>query len=162
MIERLEKSIKSGLRGKHIYLDPLKAVAGLTPEKARTIPENGHHSCWHQLHHIVFWQELMLGALRKESVDWPKNNELSWPTADQLAKDEDWDSLVEKFEKGLAEADSLTGTIESGDDLPAWPKVPSFAGYLIILQHNAFHTGEIVATRQALGFWPPPEYKATF
>jgi len=162
MIERLEKSIKSGLRGKHTHLDPLKAVAGLTPDDARRIPDNGHHSCWHYLYHIVFWQDLMLGALRKESVDWPKSNEPSWPSEEQLVNDDDWDSLVEKFEKGLVEADSLTGSIESLEDLPAWPKVPPFAGYLVLVQHNAFHIGELVATRQALGLWPPPDYKATF
>ena len=69
MIERLEKSIKMGLRGKHIHIDPVKAVQGLTAETARMIPEKGNYSCWHYLYHIVFWQDLMLGALRKESVN---------------------------------------------------------------------------------------------
>ena len=162
MIERLEKSIKMGIRGKHTHIDPLKAVQGLTAEAARKIPDNGHHSCWHNLYHIVFWQDLMLGALRKESVDWPKNNELSWPKAEQMKNDENWDALVKKFEKGLAEADSLTSSIDSVDDLPAWPKVPPFAAYFVFVQHNSFHIGELVATRQALGLWPPPDYKPTF
>jgi hypothetical protein len=162
MIERLEKSLKNGLRGRHTHLDPLKAVQGLTAETARIIPEKGEHSCWHQLYHVVFWQHLMLGALRKESVDWPKNNATSWPTDEQLKKDADWDALVEKFEIGLIEADSMTKSIDSMDDLPAWPKVPPFAAYLVLIQHNAFHIGELTATRQALGLWPPPDYKATF
>ena len=162
MIERLEKSIKSGLRGRHIHIDPLKAVQGLTAESARTIPEKGRYSCWHYLYHIVFWQDLMLGALRQESVDWPKTNEPSWPKDELLKNDEDWIVLIEKFEKGLAEADSLTTNLDSMDDLPAWPKVPPFAGYLVLVQHNAYHIGQIIATRQALGLWPPPDYKPTF
>ena len=162
MIERLEKSIKNGLRGKFTHMDPLKALGGLTADKARMVPSKGEHSCWHILHHIVFWQDLMLSALRKESVDWPKNNETSWPTDEQLKKDEDWAALVEKFEKGLDEADGMTKNIESMEDLPAWPKVPPFAAFLVFVQHNAFHVGEIVATRQALGNWPPPDYKPTF
>ncbi|TFG28915.1 DinB family protein [Candidatus Thorarchaeota archaeon] len=162
MKERLEKSIKNGLRGKFTHIDPLKAVEGLTAETARTIPEKGNFSCWHLLYHIVYWQDLMLGALKQESVDWPKNNEKSWPTDDLLKKDEDWRALVEKFEKGLAEADNLTSIIDSMDDLPAWPKVPPFAAYLVLIQHNSYHIGELIATRQALGFWPPPDYKATF
>jgi hypothetical protein len=162
MIERLEQSIKNGLRGKYTHIDPLKAIQGLTAENARKIPENGFHSCWHYLYHIVFWQELMLRALRKESVDWPENNEPSWPTGEQLRNDANWNKLVEKFEKGLNEAGSLVRNIDSVDDLPAWPKVPPFAAYIVYIQHNSFHIGELVATRQALGFWPPPEYKATF
>ncbi len=162
MIERLEKSIKNGFRGKFTHMDPLKALDGLTAGIARMVPPNGEHSCWHILHHVVFWQGLMLGALRKESVVWPKNNETSWPTDKQLKQDEDWIALVEKFEKGLDEADSMTKNIESMEDLPAWPKVPPFAAFLVFVQHNAFHVGEIVATRQALGNWPPPDYKPTF
>jgi hypothetical protein len=162
MIERLEKSIKMGLRGKHIHMDPLKAVQGLTAETARMKSDKGEFSCWHFLYHIVFWQDLMLGALRKESVKWPKNNEASWPSDDLLKKDADWDTLVAKFEKGLNEADGMTMNLDSKDDLPAWPKVPPFSGYLVLIQHNAYHIGEIVATRQALGLWPPPDYKPTF
>ena len=162
MIERLEKSFKSGLRGKHTHFDPLKAVQDLTADTAREIPEKGKFSSWHILYHIVFWQDLMLGALRKESVDWPKNNEPSWPSEEMLKNDEDWDALVEKFEKGLEEADGLTNTISSMEDLPAWPKVPPYAGYLVLIQHNAYHIGQLIGTRQALGHWPPPDYKATF
>jgi len=162
MIEKLEKSIKRGLRGKHIHVDPLKAVEGLTAETARKVPGKGNYSCWHFLYHIVFWQDLMLSALRKESVDWPKNNEASRPDDEMLKNDEDWIGLVNKFEKGLTEADGLTESLDSMDDLPAWPKVPPFSAYLVFVQHNAYHLGEIIATRQALGLWPPPEYKPTF
>jgi hypothetical protein len=162
MIERLEKSIKNGLRGKFTHLDPLKAIEGLTAETACLVPENGQHSCWHYLYHIAFWQDLMLGALRKESVDWPDDNKASWPTNELMKKDGAWIELVKKFEKGLIEADSMTKSIDSMDDLPAWPKVPPFAAYLVLVQHNAYHIGELVATRQALGLWPPPEYKETF
>jgi hypothetical protein len=162
MIERLEKSIKNSLRGKFTHLDPLKAIEGLTAKTARFVPEKGEHSCWHYLYHIVFWQDLMLSALREESVDWPKNNETSWPTDELMKNDEDWTALVEKFENGLIEADRMTNSINSMDDLPAWPKVPPFAAYLVLVQHNSYHIGELVATRQALGLWPPPEYKETF
>ncbi|MGY5860702.1 MAG: DinB family protein [Candidatus Thorarchaeota archaeon] len=162
MIERLETSIKMGLKGKHVHFDSLKALEGLTAETARMIPEKGTFSCWHLLYHIVYWQDLMLGALRKESVDWPKNNEMSWPSEELLKNDENWEALVEKFGKGLAEAESMISSIDSMEDLPAWPEVPPFAAYLVLIQHNAYHIGELIATRQALGHWPPPDYKATF
>ena len=162
MIERLEISIKNGLRGKHVHIDPMKSLEGLTVETARMTLSNGGHSCWHILHHIVFWQDLMLAALRKEDVNWPENNERSWPTDEQLMKDAGWNNLVEKFQKGLVEAEDLAENIKSVDDLPAWPNVSSFAALMVFIQHNAYHLGEIVATRQAIGNWPPPEYKQTF
>jgi uncharacterized damage-inducible protein DinB len=162
MFEIMETAFKRSLRGKHVHMDPLKALDGLTPESARMIPPKGIHSCWHILHHIVYWQELMLAAIKQEKVSWPKNNDESWPTKDTLEESENWGKLVERFEKGLIEADKLTETVESTEDLPAWPKVPPFSAFLVFTQHNSFHIGEIVATRQALGIWPPPEYKPTF
>ncbi|MDH4214313.1 MAG: DinB family protein [Candidatus Thorarchaeota archaeon] len=158
----MANAFKRGLRGKHTHMDPLKALEGLTPENARMVPSKGTHSCWHILYHIVYWQELMLTAIKGEEVDWPKNNEESWPTNKLLERSKDWVKLVEKFENGLNEAENLTRTLESTEDLPAWPKVPPFAAFLVLAQHNSFHIGEIVATRQALGIWPPPDYKAMF
>jgi len=162
MFDIMVNSFKRGLRGRHTHMDPLKALDGLSPETARMIPHKGTHSCWHILYHIVYWQELMLAALRGEKVNWPKNNEESWPTEEMFENSEDWKKLVNVFEKGLNEAENLVGKIESTEDLPAWPKVPPSAAFLVIVQHNSFHIGEIVATRQAMGFWPPPEYKPTF
>ncbi|MFW9958282.1 MAG: DinB family protein [Candidatus Odinarchaeota archaeon] len=158
----MANAFKRGLRGKHTHMDPLKALEGLTPETARMVPSKGTHSCWHILYHIAYWQEFMLTAIKGEEVDWPKNNEESWPTNKLLERSKDWVKLVEKFENGLNEAENLTRTLESTEDLPAWPKVPPFAAFLVLAQHNSFHIGEIVATRQALGNWPPPEYKAMF
>jgi len=162
MLESLESTLKRGLRGKYIHIDPMKAVEGLTADTAYMIPRQGTHSCWHILHHIVYWQELMLKALRGETVDWPKNNEKSWQSDTISKKADDWMKLVQKFEQGLIEADAQTNRIESMEDLPAWPKVPPFAAIMSIVQHNTYHIGEIVATRQALGLWPPPTYKETF
>jgi uncharacterized damage-inducible protein DinB len=162
MFEIMEPAVKRGLRGKYVHMDPLKALDGLTPETARKIPLKGTHSCWHVLYHIVYWQDMMLAAIRGEKIEWPKNNDESWPTDDMLQISKDWTKLVKKFESGLNEAETLTSTIKSIEDLPAWPKVPPFAAFLVFAQHNSFHIGEIVATRQALGIWPPPEYKPTF
>jgi uncharacterized damage-inducible protein DinB len=161
-VDKLEQALKRGIRGKYTHIDPLKALEGLTADSAAIIPPKGWHSCWHLLYHIVYWQELMLAALRGEKVNWPKNNDLSWPSENTLKQSNEWAKLVQKFEEGLIEADKHVEKTESFEDLPSWPKVAPFAAIMVIAQHNSFHMGEIVATRQALGLWPPPEYKATF
>jgi uncharacterized damage-inducible protein DinB len=162
MFETMVNAYKGGLRGKHTHVDPLKSLDGLTPENARKAPNKNSHSCWHILYHIVYWQELMLAALKGESVNWPKNNDESWPTKEMLESYEGWTKLVKTFENGLNEAEKLTSKIESTEDLPAWPKVSPAAAFLVFAQHNSYHIGEIVATRQSLGFWPPPDYKVMF
>lgn len=161
MLDKLEINLKGGLRGKYIHLDPLKVLEGLEAATANAVPPKGIHSCWQILYHIVYWQELMLSACKGESVQWPKNNDASWPENAGLDT-HTWTEIVSKFKKGIEVAETLTTKIDSIGDLPAWPKVPLYIGLMHLIQHNSFHFGELVATRQALGFWPPPEYKQTF
>ena len=160
MLDTMTTALKFSLTGHHIHVDPQKAVENLTAEMAGKVPENSEHSCWHILHHIVYWQDLMLEALRKkETVNWPKNNEMSW--AVKITKDDkDWNVLVERFKAGVGEALKMSEDIESQEALPAWPKVPAYQALMVFGQHNAYHIGEIVATRQTLGYWPPsPDHK---
>lgn len=160
MFGTLTAALKNSLTGKYIHVDPMKALENLTHEMASQLPENSEHSCWHILYHIVFWQDFMLEALRgNKEVKWPDNNKPSWPTETSISKKE-WNDLVERFKTGLDEGYKMTEDIESQEDLPAWPKVPAFRALMVFGQHNAYHIGEIVATRQALGFWPPtPDHK---
>lgn len=156
----LTASLKNSIKGEHIHVNPMNALENLTPEMAAKVPEDSEHSCWHILYHIVFWQDLMLEALRgKKDVNWPKNNEPSWPK--ELPKNsKKWEELVQHFKSGMQEAYTMAESVESLEELPSWPKVPAFRGLMVLGQHNAYHIGEIVATRQALGFWPPsPEHK---
>ena len=154
-------ALKNSLHGKYIHIDPLKALQNLTPDMAVKKPEKSGHSCWDILHHIVFWQDLMLEAIRgSEKVNWPENNEPSWPS--NIENDDDWDELLERFRVGLEESYKMTENIDSLDELPGWPKVPIFRALMVLGQHNAYHIGEIVATRQALGLWPPSKDHKTF
>lgn len=162
MLDTMTAALKFSLTGKHIHVDTVHALKNMTAEMAGEIPANSEHSCWQILGHIVYWQDLMLAALRKnEKVAWPKNNEQSWAT--KVSKnDKDWIDLVEKFKTGLDEALKMTDDIESQEPLPAWPKVPTYQALMVFGQHNAYHIGEIVATRQALGYWPPTEDHKSF
>ncbi|MFW9786054.1 MAG: DinB family protein [Candidatus Thorarchaeota archaeon] len=155
-------SLKNSIKGEYIHVHPIEALKNLTPEMAAEVPGNSEHSCWHILYHIVFWQDFMLEALRgKKNVDWPKNNELSW--LKELPKDgKNWEELVQHFKEGVDEAYEMTENVESMEDLPSWPKVPLFRALMVFGQHNAYHMGEIVATRQALGYWPPSEDHKVF
>jgi hypothetical protein len=56
----------------------------------------------------------------------------------------------------------MTENIKSMEALPSWPKVPAFRALMVFGQHIAYHIGEIVAIRQALGYWPPSEDHKTF
>ncbi|MFW9974749.1 MAG: DinB family protein [Candidatus Thorarchaeota archaeon] len=162
MNEILTAALKNSIKGQHVHVDPMDALLNLNFEMASKLPKNSEHSCWHILYHIVYWQDLMLEALRgKKDMNWPKNNEASW--LKNLPKDrENWDELVQRFISGIEEAYRLTEKIESVEALPSWPKVPPFRALMVLSQHNSYHIGQIVTTRQILGFWPPTSEYKTF
>ena len=156
MTDFLIGALKNGLSGKGIHMNPEQAVDGLTAEQAKMKTRDDCHSCYQILHHIIFWQDLMLEALRGKDVNWPKTNEPSWGNNEELKTSEDWEMLVSRFKFGLEEARSFAENSESLEPLPAWPGVSIGRALMVFAQHNAYHIGELVATRKGLGFWPPP------
>ncbi|MGQ4912836.1 MAG: DinB family protein [Candidatus Thorarchaeota archaeon] len=156
MQEPLLEMVRIALSGRHIHINPVHALEGIDADQAAAVPVDGVHSCWHLLHHTVFWQDLMLEALRGKTVEWPETNSVSWPAPREKCDARVWSDLVGQFRDGVAEAETLAESVDAETALPGWPKVTALGAFMILAQHNAYHIGEIVAMRQVLGFWPPP------
>lgn len=156
MLDFMIPALKNSLSGKGIHMNPLQAVDGLSHNEAKQTPRDDCHSCYQILHHIVFWQDLMLDALRGNEVSWPQSNDVSWPANEGLDSQSKWDDIVARFGSGIEEARLLAEKSDDLSPLPAWPGFSVGRGLLVFGQHNAYHIGEIVATRQSLGLWPPP------
>ncbi|MHA2226737.1 MAG: DinB family protein [Candidatus Hodarchaeales archaeon] len=154
MKETLIEEIKNGLNVKTAHINPKKAVEGLTPTIARNKPDYEFHSCWDLLHHIVVWQEGMLRAIKGEKVDWKDIGENhDWPTSEMLSEDSNFSNLVKKFENGLIEAEELAKTVDWDKAMPAWRDAPVIRIFIVLLQHNSYHLGQITAVRKILGDW---------
>ncbi len=145
-----------GLKGKNTHLPPEKALEGLTPEIARTKPPNNYHSCWELLHHTVVWQEAILEAIMGKEVDWKVISDANnWPGEEYLADDSNFINLVEKLTQGFAKAQELAKTVDLTKPMPAWGDAPVLQAFFVLLQHNSYHLGQIVAVRKMLGNWSP-------
>ena len=154
MNEGLVKIIENGLEGKFTHINPKKAINGLSPENARKKFNDSTHSCWDLLHHIVVWQEGILDAIEGNEVDWEdieKNN--NWPTDDYLSKDSNLEPLIEKFMQGLEKAKKLANSIDLNLPMPAWRNAPVMQGFMVLLQHNSYHLGQLITTRKNLDIW---------
>lgn len=154
MREPLIKAIVNGLHGKNTHLEPKKAVDGLAPASARNKPSGEFHSCWDILHHIVVWQKGILQAIKGNKVDWKdiaKN--YNWPTTELLSDDSNFPNLVKKFENGLTEAEELAKTVDLHKAMPAWDGEPVIQAFIVLLQHNSYHLGQIITVRKILGDW---------
>ncbi len=152
MKEKMVKALINGLYGKNTHIHPEKALEGLTPANAKIKPENDLHSCWELLHHLKIWQKAILKAIKGEEVDWKdisKNH--NWPNANYLSDDQNFIALVKTFEDGLLEAENLIKTSDFHKPMPAWDDAPILQAILVLLQHNSYHYGQIVAVRKILG-----------
>jgi DinB superfamily len=143
------------LRGGSAHLDFEKAVGGLPPElrgvKAPALP----HTVWQLLEHLRIAQWDILGFSRNPdhvSPSWPAGH---WPDSAAPPDDAAWDRSVETFLTELQEMQDLVADPKT--DLYA--KIPWGDGQtilreaLLVADHNAYHLGQIVSVRQALGAW---------
>lgn len=157
MENQILKDISSGLIGELTHLHPKKAIKGLTPDIARKKPNNLDHSCWDLLHHIVFWQDILLKNLEGKFMDWYPPHDKNWPSEENLSVDDKFSELLDKFNKNLEIAEvkirdiNLMDRIEIGEPLP--PEVTYFRILLVFLQHTSYHLGQLVTTRKILGDW---------
>ncbi len=159
MNEEFKQVIGLELRGKHAHVDPLRALEGLPAEIAREHPFKGVHSCWEILNHIVFWQDLILKAIRGEEVKWPEPPVEGWEIENKEKHPLAWKQLVTDFERGLKEAENLSQKVELTKPLPSWTTTTAAQALGILATHNSYHFGQLVALRKHLKVWPPPARK---
>ena len=151
-LDNWRNALRWGLAGFSSHIAPLRAVKGLDAGEAAEAPPGGLHSAHRLLHHIVYWQDLMLAPAAGEKVEWPTTPE-DWncPMAP-------WEELVEQFRAGLERAQGLAKSADLATPIPVWgPEVTVGAALTVLVTHNSYHIAQLVDARKAAGNWPPPK-----
>jgi len=119
-------------------------------------PANLPHSVWMLLEHmrIAQWDILEFSRDKKHvSPVWPEGY---WPSKDAPPSTAEWNASVKQFRADLKAMVDLVRNPKT--DLFA--KIPWGDGQtilreaLLVADHNAYHLGQIVDVRRALGIWP--------
>jgi uncharacterized damage-inducible protein DinB len=139
----------------HVGLE--KAAHGIPPDKRGARAPGFEHSPWQLLEHIRIAQddilEFCVDPQYAHHRTWPDDY---WPR-DAAPPDENaWTSALGSYASSLA---NLTRLVRDVDDLNA--RVPTgkanqtyLRAILLIIDHTAYHVGQLVAVRRALGIWP--------
>ena len=152
----LRENLVELLRGGHAHTTAEKALAGVKPELRNKRPAEGLHSVWEELEHLRIAQEDILLYTIDESWKSPEFPAGYWPAKVESVTDEMWSASVKDFFDDLEELVRLAEN--TGIDLTA--KIPHGEGrtylrqILLTADHNAYHLGQLVQTRKALGDWP--------
>jgi uncharacterized damage-inducible protein DinB len=134
-----------------------QAVDGIPADKRGTRPVGFEHSAWQLLEHLRLAQDDLLDFCRNpryvHEMTWPDDY---WPKAPEPASDQEWAASVAAYRRTRQEAKQFVLDV---DDLMA--RVPTgnesqtqLRSILLIIDHAAYHVGQIVALRRALGIWP--------
>ena len=133
-----------------------KVVGGLPAELRGRVPAGLPYSPWQLLEHLRITQHDIL-----EFCVNPKYEELSWPddywpksAAPQSARA--WDESVAGFriDREALKQLALNPSINLLEKVPAGTTQSYLRELLLVADHTAYHLGELVVVRRALGAWP--------
>jgi hypothetical protein len=144
--------LRSG--GAHVTL--AAAVDGLPPALAGASAPGLPHTAWQLVEHLRIAQRDILDFCRDpeaESPPWPDG---FWPPPAPPG-DDAWPASLAALDADLAALEALVA--DPATDLFAqlpWgaPGVTLLREALLVADHNAYHAGQLVDLRRALGRWP--------
>ena len=131
-----------------------RAVAGLPARLRGTAPEGWAHSAWQLLEHLRICQHDILDFCRN-----PKYVEMAmedyWPPSAKPPSPKAWSASVAAIRRDVAALKRLAADRR----IDLFARIPHGSGQtylrelLLVADHNAYHVGQLVALRRALGSW---------
>lgn len=139
----------------HVTFDA--AVKGISPAARGAVPEGLDHSPWQLVEHLRRAQHDILDFCRNPGyveLSFPKDY---WPPKAAPPSEAAWKESIAAFHR---DRDALRKRAED-TAVDLFARIPHGTGQtylrelLLVADHNAYHVGQLVAVRQALGDWKP-------
>ena len=138
----------------HVGFD--KAIDGIPADKRGVKAPGFEYSAWQLLEHIRLAQDDILDFCVNpkyvHTMKWPDDY---WPKAPAPPSDDAWESSLSGYARSLEElrrlvreVDDLTAAVPTGKE-----KQTYLRSILLTADHTAYHIGQLVAVRKALGAW---------
>ena len=142
-------------RDAHVTLED--ALAGLPPGQRGQVPAGFAWSLWQLLEHLRLSQADILSFCRDRQYHeqtWPDDY---WPADPAPPRSGAWSRSVTAFRRDRAAlvAIARNARIDLLAVVPNGTTQTWLRELLLAADHAAYHVGQIVAVRRALGSWPP-------
>lgn len=143
------------LAGRNAHVDFNQAVQGITYKQAGIKAEGLPHTIWELIEHIRIGQDDILEFCKNpdyEEIDWPEDY---WPESSSPESKQQYEESVQAVRDGL---DEMRAMIKDPDNhlqrpFPHGDGQTLFREAMLIVDHNAYHIGQIVQIRRLLGSW---------
>jgi hypothetical protein len=138
----------------HVSFD--HAIEGLPASSRGALAPGFEHSIWQLLEHMRIAQEdlvdFCVNAKYVHSRKWPDDY---WPAEPAPPDGAAWNASIASFKGGreqvkqiVRETNDLAAPVPTGE-----PHQTYLRAILLVADHNAYHLGQLVAVRRALGQW---------
>jgi hypothetical protein len=150
------KALLDYLERPRAHVSLKEAAADMSEHLINKTLEGVPYSCWGLLEHIRTSQRDMVDFMENpeyKEMKWPDD---FWPDPKTKATKAMWDGSVAAYEKDLAHLKDVVKDPKT--DLFA--RIPWGEGQTVfrevmqIIDHAAYHTGELVLARRMMGSWP--------
>jgi DinB family protein len=137
----------------HVGFD--RAVAGIAPRFRSVVPAGLPYSAWQLLEHLRIAQADILEfcrSARYKEKKWPDDY---WPASPRPASAAAWTRSITAFRRDRRALQRLARNTK----IDLFATIPHGSGQtylrelLLIADHTAYHVGQIVIVRRALGIW---------
>ncbi len=150
--EQLIYLLKGG--GAHVHF--MDALDEFPPEKYGTFADKLPHTGWQLLEHARIAQWDIVGFSKNPkhiSPDFPGGY---WPKTPMPKNKKAWDDSVAEFQRDLNEMVKLVKNPQTDlfAPLPHGQGETILREALLLADHNAYHLGQLVDLRRAIGAWP--------
>jgi len=151
--EALREELLNFLSKSGAHVDYAKALKGFPLEAAGKRPKGVPYSAWQLLEHIRIAQADILEFVSKKNYKekaWPENY---WPKNPAPPSEDAWDKSLGGFQRdrkkliALLKASSPLEPIAFADNKTLMREI------LLVVDHTAYHLGELVLLRRILGNW---------
>jgi uncharacterized damage-inducible protein DinB len=138
----------------HVTFD--KAVAGLPARARGARPPGFEHSAWQLLEHIRIAQDDILDFCVNDHYAHTRTfPDDYWPKDPAPPNDAAWQASIHacvtaraRVQQLAREVEDLTATVPTGESHHTYLRA-----ILLVADHAAYHVGQIVLVRRALGLW---------
>lgn len=155
---QLRETLARQLRHSQAQAGLSVALEGFPPDLAGRQVSGHRHTAWQQVEHMRLAAEDLIAYCQDphyEASTWPDGY---WPNNPQPPSAEVWSTSNRRL---LDTTEQMAGIVED-PNVDLYANVPTaekehhhtLRAALILLDHNGYHAGQVIALRQALGIWP--------
>ena len=143
------------LTGQNAHLSFENAVQDLEVDAVGRRPQNVPYSIWEQVEHIrIALNDIVEFCVDPDyrSPEWPEGY---WPDEKRPAGESEWKQSLDQIRRDMQRMVDLVSDAERDlfEPFPHGDGQTLFREAVLVIDHNAYHTGQIVTIRRSLKLW---------